>query len=95
MQVECKKAQPKESVLAANTAALLGKRLILSNLGVIPSLGMSSGTVFSQPALQQQQQHQQQILNVPLLQAALQQQMALVSPLGKKCSHRLSDGLSK
>lgn len=36
-KVECKKAQPKEAVQAANTAALLGKRVILSNLG-IPTL---------------------------------------------------------
>ena len=34
-QVECKKAQPKEAVQAANTAALLGKRVILSNLGMV------------------------------------------------------------
>ncbi len=33
-KVECKKAQPKEAVQAANTAALLGKRVILSNLGI-------------------------------------------------------------
>ena len=35
LQVECKKAQPKEAVQAANTAALLGKRVILSNLGMV------------------------------------------------------------
>ena len=40
MQVECKKAQPKEVVQAANTAALLGKRVILSNLGVMPALSL-------------------------------------------------------
>merc|ERR550519_1691277 len=39
-KVECKKAQPKEVVQAANTAALLGKRVILSNLGLLPSLGL-------------------------------------------------------
>ena len=39
-KVECKKAQPKEAVQAANTAALLGKRVILSNLG-IPTLAQS------------------------------------------------------
>ena len=39
-KVECKKAQPKEVVQAANTAALLGKRVILSNLGVMPALGL-------------------------------------------------------
>ena len=33
-KVECKKAQPKEAVQAANTAALLGKRVILNNLGL-------------------------------------------------------------
>ncbi len=33
-KVECKKAQPKEAVQAANTAALLGKRVILNNLGI-------------------------------------------------------------
>ena len=40
-KVECKKAQPKEAVQAANTAALLGKRVILSNLG-IPTLQTSA-----------------------------------------------------
>merc|ERR1712038_690625 len=39
-KVECKKAQPKEAVQAANAAALLGKRVILSNLG-IPTLAQS------------------------------------------------------
>lgn len=33
-KVECKKAQPKEAVQAANSAALLGKRVILNNLGI-------------------------------------------------------------
>ena len=33
-KVECKKAQPKEAVQAANAAALLGKRVILNNLGI-------------------------------------------------------------
>lgn len=42
-KVECKKAQPKEAVQAANTAALLGKRVILSNLGVMPALGLPAG----------------------------------------------------
>ena len=37
IKVECKKAQPKEAVQAANTAALLGKRVILSNLGMVGS----------------------------------------------------------
>jgi len=36
-KVECKKAQPKEAVQAANTAALLGKRVILNNLGISAS----------------------------------------------------------
>jgi hypothetical protein len=45
MKVECKKAQPKEAVIAANTAALIGKRVILSNLGVLPSLGLSGAAL--------------------------------------------------
>lgn len=53
-KVECKKAQPKEVVQAANTAALLGKRVILSNLG-IPTLqtaatAMPSMTLSGLPA---------------------------------------------
>ena len=79
IQVECKRAQPKEAVIAANTAAMIGKRVILSNLGVLPSLGFSSGAAFSTSSIQQQQQ--QQLLNVPFLQAALQQQMAAASPI--------------
>lgn len=43
-KVECKKAQPKEAVQAANTAALLGKRVILSNLG-IPTVPTGAGTI--------------------------------------------------
>ena len=42
-KVECKKAQPKEAVQAANAAALLGKRVILNNLGIptaAPTLGV-------------------------------------------------------
>ena len=69
MQVECKKAQPKEAVLAANTAALLGKRVILSNLGVLPSLGLSAEGGYShasQPTLP---------LSIPLLQAAVSNQI--------------------
>jgi len=76
-KVECKKAQPKEAVIAANTAALIGKRVILSNLGVLPPLGLSPGTHFNPSSAQQQQ-----LVNVPLLQAALQQQMAQASNLG-------------
>ena len=59
-KVECKKAQPKEAVQAANTAALLGKRVILSNLG-IPTLqsqpglpGMTTPAVTGLPGLIQQ-----------------------------------------
>ena len=58
-KVECKKAQPKEAVQAANTAALLGKRVILSNLG-IPTLqsqalpGMTPTAVSGLPGLIQQ-----------------------------------------
>ena len=78
IQVECKRAQPKEAVIAANTAAMIGKRVILSNLGVLPSLGFSSGAAFSPSSSIQQQQ---QLLNVPFLQAALQQQMAAASPI--------------
>ena len=42
-QVECKKAQPKEAVQAANTAALLGKRVILSNLGMVRTASLFHG----------------------------------------------------
>ena len=74
-QVECKKAQPKEAVQAANTAALLGKRVILSNLGMMPSLGLPSVGVPQQP--------QQQAFAAPAaLQAALQQQLAASAALG-------------
>ena len=66
VQVECKKAQPKEVVQAANTAALLGKRVILSNLGMVPSLTMLPQL---SPAAPQQ-------LSTPSLHAALQQQLA-------------------
>jgi hypothetical protein len=65
-QVECKKAQPKEVVQAANTAALLGKRVILSNLGMVPSLTMLPQLSPAAP----------QPLTTPSLQAALQQQLA-------------------
>ena len=75
-QVECKKAQPKEAVQAANTAALLGKRVILSNLGMMPSLGLPNvGAIPQQP--------QPQAFAAPAaLQAALQQQLAASAALG-------------
>jgi hypothetical protein len=66
VQVECKKAQPKEVVQAANTAALLGKRVILSNLGMVPSLTMLPQLSPAAP----------QPLTTPSLHAALQQQLA-------------------
>jgi len=72
-KVECKKAQPKEVVQAANTAALLGKRVILNNLGMIPNIGLQ--TLGAIP------QHQQ--LAAPqTLQNALQQQLAASAALG-------------
>jgi len=75
-KVECKKAQPKEAVQAANTAALLGKRVILSNLGMMPSLGLPSvGAIPQMP-------QQQQIAAPAALQAALQQQLAASAALG-------------
>lgn len=75
-KVECKKAQPKEAVQAANTAALLGKRVILSNLGMMPSLGLPNvGAIPQQP--------QAQAFAAPAaLQAALQQQLAASAALG-------------
>lgn len=77
-KVECKKAQPKEVVQAANTAALLGKRVILSNLGLLPGLATSpAGAAPAQPA----QQHHQ-LSPGPALQAALQQQLAASAALG-------------
>ena len=82
MQVECKKAQPKEAVQAANTAALLGKRVILSNLGMMPGLGLPNLTA---PALPQPQQPQMQPAQASL-QAALQQQLAASAALGKLSS---------
>ena len=78
MKVECKKAQPKEAVIAANTAAFIGKRVILSNLGVLPSLGLSAAALNTSSSAQQQQ-----LVSVPLLQAALQQQIAAATPMGK------------
>merc|ERR1719285_679001 len=70
-KVECKKAQPKEAVQAANTAALLGKRVILSNLGMVPTLGL--------PALTGPQQA---LAPQATLQSALQQQLAASAALG-------------
>lgn len=70
-KVECKKAQPKEAVQAANTAALLGKRVILSNLGMLPALGL--------PAIGGPQPHQ--IPPQHSLQTALQQQLAASAAL--------------
>ena len=61
---------------AANTAALLGKRVILSNLGMMPSLGLPSvGAIPQQP--------QQRFAAPAALQAALQQQLAASAALGK------------
>ena len=71
-QVECKKAQPKEAVQAANTAALLGKRVILSNLGMMPTLGLPALGGPQTAALTPQQS----------LQSALQQQLAASAALG-------------
>jgi len=86
-KVECKKAQPKEVVQAANTAALLGKRVILSNLGILPGLAVPGLAPTAAPAAQQptavQQQHQQQLTaGHSALQAALQQQLAASAALG-------------
>ena len=55
-KVECKRAQPKEAVMSANTAALLGKRLVM-----IPP---AAAPVVNLPILQQPIQHQ---LQQPLL----------------------------
>lgn len=76
-KVECKKAQPKEVVQAANTAALLGKRVILSNLGILPGLASSPPTGPSPVA-----QAQPHLSPAPALQAALHQQLAASAALG-------------
>merc|ERR1719367_2308562 len=73
-KVECKKAQPKEVVQAANTAALLGKRVILSNLGILPGLAVpglapTATAAAQQPAAVQQQQQQQLTAGHSALQA--------------------------
>ena len=91
LQVECKKAQPKEVVQAANTAALLGKRVILSNLGLLPGLATAPGA--AAPAQPAQQHHHQLSPGLSshgpaALQAALQQQLAASAALGKNWSWR-------
>jgi len=73
-KVECKKAQPKEVVQAANTAALLGKRVILSNLGVMPALGLLPQGLGALSSAGQPQ------VAAPALQAALPHQ--LTQPVG-------------
>ena len=87
-KVECKKAQPKEVVQAANTAALLGKRVILSNLGILPglnlpSMGPTTPTPAAAAAIPQISQQQPQLTaSHTALQAALQQQLAASAALG-------------
>merc|ERR1719468_1023143 len=74
-----------EVVQAANTAALLGKRVILSNLGILPGLavpGLGQTQAAQQPAAVQQQQQQQLTAGHSALQAALQQQLAASAALG-------------
>ena len=85
--MECKKAQPKEVVQAANTAALLGKRVILSNLGILPGLNLPSmgPTTPTAAATALPQQQPQQLTATPTaIQAALQQQLAASAALGIK-----------
>lgn len=72
---------------AANTAALLGKRVILSNLGILPGLAMPSLGPSATPAPAavasvQQQPQQPQLATSHSLQAALQQQLAASAALG-------------
>lgn len=87
-KVECKKAQPKEVVQAANTAALLGKRVILSNLGILPGLALPSlgpaggGPTAATPTPAAVPQQQQLTASHTALQAALQQQLAASAALG-------------
>merc|ERR1719464_1542716 len=83
-KVECKKAQPKEAVQAANTAALLGKRVILSNLGMVPTLGLPQLTGPQQALAPQATLQRQLTAGHSALQAALQQQLAASAALGKK-----------
>jgi RNA-binding protein Musashi len=75
-KVECKKAQPKEAVQAANTAALLGKRVILSNLGVMPTLGLPAAMSALSPV------SPAPMAASPSFQAALQSQLAASAALG-------------
>ena len=63
--------------MAANTAAMIDKRVILSNLGVLSSLGLSAAGLNTSAA------QLRQLVSVPLLQAALQQQIAAAAPMGK------------
>ena len=60
-KVECKRAQPKEAVMSANTAALLGKRLVMIPPAAAPLVNL--------PLLHHQplQQSLQQPLQQPLL----------------------------
>jgi RNA-binding protein Musashi len=50
-KVECKKAQPKEAVQAANTAALLGKRVILNNLGIATAPQLTGANLTGLPGV--------------------------------------------
>ena len=58
-KVECKRAQPKEAVMSASTAALLGKRLVM-----IPP---ASTPLVNLPILQQPLQQTIQPLQQPLV----------------------------
>ena len=90
-QVECKKAQPKEVVQAANTAALLGKRVILSNLGLLPGLATTAPGVGGAAPAQPAQQHHQLSPGPATLQAALQQQLAASAAIGRTQSAARSE----
>ena len=63
-KVEVKKAQPKEMVMSANTAALLGKRLVM-----LPSPAVTAASAANPAAAA--------LVNIPLIQPALQQQLNL------------------
>jgi len=89
-KVECKKAQPKEAVQAANTAALLGKRVILSNLGVMPALGLPAG-MQSMPGMSPSPQPQTHLAPHQTFQQVLQSQLAASHALG----HLLSGSYGK
>jgi len=80
-KVECKKAQPKEAVQAANTAALLGKRVILSNLGVMPALGLPTA-MQSMPGITPSPQPQTHLAPHQTFQQVLQSQLAASHALG-------------